>query len=103
MRSPTRCPVVSGALGKLVDFDTGGEAVREFAALAPPGVSPAHLALRWIVDQPGVTAVIPGARTAQQARDNATVDELGPLDAAVRTTIAELYDRRIRTSVHARW
>jgi aryl-alcohol dehydrogenase-like predicted oxidoreductase len=86
-----------------VDFDTGVEAAREFAALAPPGVSPAQLALRWIVDQPGVTAVIPGARSAQQARDNASVDEVDPLDAAVRTRIAELYDRRIRPSVHARW
>jgi aryl-alcohol dehydrogenase-like predicted oxidoreductase len=86
-----------------VDFDTGVEAAREFAALAPRGVSPAQLALRWIVDQPGVTAVIPGARTAQQARNNATVDELGPLEAAVRTRIAELYDRRIRPSVHTRW
>jgi aryl-alcohol dehydrogenase-like predicted oxidoreductase len=73
------------------------------AAFAPRGVSPAHLAPRWTVDQPGVTAVIPGALTAQQARDNATVDELGPLDAAVRTRIAELYDRRIRPSVHTRW
>ena len=80
-----------------------GSRPREFAALAPRGVSPAQLALRWIVDQPGVTAVIPGARTAQQARDNATVDELGRLDAAVRTRIAALYDRRIRPSVHARW
>jgi aryl-alcohol dehydrogenase-like predicted oxidoreductase len=71
-----------------VDFDTGVEAAREFAALVPPGVSSAQLALRWIVDQPGVTAVIPGAHNVQQARDNATVDELGPLDAAVRTRIA---------------
>jgi len=86
-----------------VDFDTGVEAAREFAALAPPGVSPAQLALRWIVDQPGVTAVIPGARTAQQARDNASVDEVDPLDAVVRTRITELYDRRIRPAVHARW
>jgi aryl-alcohol dehydrogenase-like predicted oxidoreductase len=86
-----------------VDFDTGVEAAREFAALAPPGVSPAQLALRWIVDQPGVTAVIPGARTAQQARDNASVDEVDPLDAAVRTRITELYDQRIRPAVHARW
>ena len=86
-----------------VDFDTGVEAAREFAALAPPGVSAAQLALRWIVDQPGVTAVIPGARSAQQARDNASVDEVDPLDAAVRTRITELYDRRIRPAVHARW
>ena len=86
-----------------VDFDTGVEAAQEFAALAPRGVSPAQLALRWIVDQPGVTAVIPGARTAQQSRDNATVDGVGPLGAAVRTRIAELYGRRILRAVHARW
>ncbi len=42
-----------------VDFDTGVDAAREFAALLPSGVTPAAGALRWIVQQPGVTTVIP--------------------------------------------
>ncbi|MCW2940305.1 MAG: aldo/keto reductase, partial [Actinomycetia bacterium] len=54
-----------------VDYDTGVEAAREFSALAPAGASPAQTALRWIIQQPGVSTVIPGARTPEQARANA--------------------------------
>jgi len=32
--------------------------------------SPAQVAVRWVLDQPGVTSAIIGARTGEQARDN---------------------------------
>jgi aryl-alcohol dehydrogenase-like predicted oxidoreductase len=86
-----------------VDFETGVAAAQEFAALAPSGVTPAQLALRWIIDQPGVTSVIPGARTPDQARGNAAAAAGRPLDDGVRTEIAALYDRSIRPLVHDRW
>ena len=54
-----------------VDFGTGVDAAREFAALVPAGVTPAQAALRWVIQQPGVTTVIPGARNPEQARLNA--------------------------------
>lgn len=84
-----------------VDYDAGVEAAREFAALAPDGVSPAQLALRWVVQQEGVTTVIPGARNTEQARANAA--ETPPLDTETLGKIADLYDRRIRPLVHDRW
>jgi aryl-alcohol dehydrogenase-like predicted oxidoreductase len=86
-----------------VDFDTGVDAAREFSALAPTGATPAQTALRWIIDQPGVTAVIPGARTVEQARANAAAADLAPLDTATTTAVAELYRTRIRALVHDRW
>jgi aryl-alcohol dehydrogenase-like predicted oxidoreductase len=86
-----------------VDFDAGVAAAQEFAALAPEGVTPAQLALRWIIDQPGVTTVIPGARDVEQARGNAAAGELPPTGDALRARIAELYDERIRAQVHDRW
>jgi aryl-alcohol dehydrogenase-like predicted oxidoreductase len=86
-----------------VDFGTGVAAAHEFAALAPADVTPAQLALRWIIDQPGVTSVIPGARDTDQARGNAAAARLDPLDAKVQTKISELYDRRIRPLVHEKW
>jgi aryl-alcohol dehydrogenase-like predicted oxidoreductase len=86
-----------------VDFETGVAAAREFAALAPDGVAPAQLALRWVIDQPGVTTVIPGARNVEQARANAAAAELPPLDDDVQRAIRDLYDRRIRELVHDRW
>jgi len=86
-----------------VDFDTGVDAAREFAALLPAGVTPAAAALRWIVQQPGVTTVIPGARNAAQAVGNAVAADLDPLPDETVRAIADLYDRRIRPLVHDRW
>ncbi|MER6298965.1 aldo/keto reductase [Kitasatospora sp. NPDC001539] len=86
-----------------VDFATGVEAAREFAALAPEGATPAQTALRWVVQQPGVTTVIPGARNVAQARSNAAAAALEPLPAATLDAVRELYDRRIRPQVHDRW
>jgi aryl-alcohol dehydrogenase-like predicted oxidoreductase len=86
-----------------VDFDTGVAAAQEFSALAPDGVPPAQLALRWVIDQPGVTAVIPGARSVEQATSNAAAAALPPLDGPIRAAVRNLYDRRIRPLVHDRW
>ncbi|MFD7450109.1 aldo/keto reductase [Kitasatospora sp. NPDC059827] len=86
-----------------VDFATGVEAAQEFAALAPEGATAAQTALRWIIQQPGVTTVIPGARNVAQARSNAAAAEQASLPAATLDAVGELYDRRIRPQVHDRW
>jgi aryl-alcohol dehydrogenase-like predicted oxidoreductase len=86
-----------------VPFEVGVAAAREVAVLTPPGVTTAQLALRWIVDQPGVSVVIPGARTAEQARANAAAADVPPLDAATLSAFEAIYDQRIRGHVHDRW
>ncbi len=86
-----------------VDFDTGVDAAREFAALAPAGATPAQTALRWVIQQPGVTTVIPGARNPEQVRQNASAASLPPLTDAELAAIEDLYDRRIRAQVQDRW
>jgi len=86
-----------------VDFDTGVDAAREFAALAPAGSAAAQAALRWIIQQPGVTTVIPGARDPEQARQNAAAAALPPLTDEQLRGIQDLYDRRLRALVHHRW
>jgi aryl-alcohol dehydrogenase-like predicted oxidoreductase len=78
-------------------------AAREVADLTPDGATTAQLALRWIVDQPGVSTVIPGARNAAQARDNAAAAGLPPIDDRTRAALREVYDRDVRAHVHARW
>lgn len=86
-----------------VPYDVGVEAAREVVALAGTTRSAAELALRWILDQPAVTTVIPGARSAQQAAANAAVSAHDPLDDATHQALRELYDQRIRPHVHHRW
>jgi aryl-alcohol dehydrogenase-like predicted oxidoreductase len=46
------------------------ELVEQFAALLPEGTSMAHAALQFVLAQPQVSTVIPGAKTVQQALDN---------------------------------
>ncbi|GAA3845314.1 aldo/keto reductase [Streptomyces phyllanthi] len=86
-----------------VDFESGVEAAAEFSALAPEGYTAAQLALRWIIQQPGVSTVIPGARSAEQARANAAAAKLPPLPDETLTAIQDLYDRRIKDQVEGRW
>jgi aryl-alcohol dehydrogenase-like predicted oxidoreductase len=86
-----------------VDYATGVAAAQEFAELTAAGVTPAQTALRWIIQQPGVTAVIPGARNPDQARQNAAAADLPPLPDGTLTAIEDLYTRRIRALVHDRW
>ncbi|MFW6033916.1 MAG: aldo/keto reductase [bacterium] len=86
-----------------VPYDVGLAAVRELAPLVPEGMTMAQFALRWIIDQPGVTTVIPGARSAAQARGNAAAGDLPPLTADQRAGVRDVYDRLVRPHVHHRW
>jgi aryl-alcohol dehydrogenase-like predicted oxidoreductase len=86
-----------------VDFETGVRAAHEFAALAPTGVTPAQLALKWVIQQPGVSTVIPGARNVAQAEANAAAADVPDLAEETLTAIADIYDTYIRAQVHDRW
>ncbi|MBB6473836.1 aldo/keto reductase [Sphaerisporangium rubeum] len=86
-----------------VDYATGLAAVERLRPLVPEGMTMAQFALRWIVDQHGVSVVIPGARNPEQARSNVAAAAFPPLDAETRTAVAAVYDELIRPLVHHRW
>jgi aryl-alcohol dehydrogenase-like predicted oxidoreductase len=86
-----------------VPFETGLDAVGDLRGIVPDGVAMAQFALRWIVDQPGVSTVIPGARNAEQARGNVAAADLPPLTEEQQAAVREVYESRIRSYVHERW
>lgn len=87
-----------------VDYATGVEAAVEFSALAAEhGLQPATAALAWLAQLPGVSTVIPGARSPEQARANAAAGEVAELGPEFHARVVELYDRRFRAAVHERW
>ncbi|MGP3912104.1 aldo/keto reductase [Nonomuraea sp. 10N515B] len=86
-----------------VDFSTGLEAVRRLAPLVPEGVTMAQFALRWILDQEGVSVVIPGARNPAQATANAAAASVAPLPAETLDAVQAVYDELIRPQIHDRW
>ncbi len=85
-----------------VPFDLGLRAVARLKRLAPDTPLP-QLALRWIIDQPGVSVVIPGARNAAQAKSNADAAALPPVPMMVQAEVIGIYDDLIRPAVHHRW
>ncbi|HEY3549089.1 MAG TPA: aldo/keto reductase, partial [Propionicimonas sp.] len=85
-----------------VDFEVGLEAATRLAAAVPAGVLLPAATLAWITSLPGITAVIPGARSLTQATSNAAAADLLDLegfDAAVRET----YDELLRPAIHPQW
>lgn len=86
-----------------IPYDVGLRAAQEVAGLTPQGASTAQLALRWVIDQPGLTTVIPGARNARQAVDNAEAASLAPLSAEQQAELRDIYDREIRKHAHSQW
>lgn len=86
-----------------VPYEVGLAAVRVLAPLVPETTTMAQFALRWIIDQPGVTTVIPGARNPAQVAANAAAAHVPPLSGEQRAGVREVYDRLIRRHVHDRW
>jgi aryl-alcohol dehydrogenase-like predicted oxidoreductase len=86
-----------------VDFKTGLEAVQRLQPLVPEGATMAQFALRWIIDQPGVSVVIPGARNPAQVAGNIGAAELAPLSEDQLSDVRAVYDELIRLQVHDRW
>jgi aryl-alcohol dehydrogenase-like predicted oxidoreductase len=86
-----------------VDFKTGLEAVKRLMPLVPEGATMAQFALRWIIDQPGVSVVIPGARNPGQVAGNVGAAELAPLSQEQLSAVRAVYDELIRPQVHDRW
>jgi aryl-alcohol dehydrogenase-like predicted oxidoreductase len=86
-----------------VPYETGLAAVDDLKRLVPPGWSLAQFALRWILMFDQVSCAIPGARTVAQAQGNASAADLPPIAPEVMAAVRQVYDARIRESVHARW
>ena len=87
-----------------VDFETGVAAAHEFSALAAEhDLAPATAALAWVSQLPGVSTVIPGARSPEQARMNAAAGGVEPLGAEFHARVVDLYDRTFRAVIHDRW
>ncbi|MGC8628247.1 MAG: aldo/keto reductase [Acidimicrobiales bacterium] len=87
-----------------VPYDLGVALARQLAREAvPDGWSLPEVALRWCIDAPGVTTVIPGARRPEQAVANAAVGLRPPLPEESVAAIKAVYDKELRHLVHDKW
>lgn len=86
-----------------VPYEIGLAAVEQLRPLVPPGVTLSQLALRFVLMDEAVSCAIPGAKTEEQARENAAAADVAPLTDETMRQIRAIYDERIRPIVHASW
>lgn len=84
-----------------VPFGKGVEFAAEIKAILKPTdrVSMATLALRWILDQDGVTTVIPGATKISQIESNVAASDQLSLSPQQITALRDMYNSRIRQAI----
>ncbi len=60
-------------------------------------------AIRWILMQPAVSVVIPGASRASQLESNIHAAELPPLSDEQMAQVSAIYDELLRDIIHPQW
>lgn len=65
----------------------------------PDGMDMAGMSLRWILDHDAVTAVIPGASSPGQARQNAAASAMAPLSPELHSKLAAFYREKVRQHI----
>jgi len=82
-----------------IEFSKGLALVAELDRMKPEGYSMAQFAMRWILDQPAVTTIIPGASSAQQVLSNVSVSELSPLPEDLHQALYAFYEKHVESLI----
>jgi aryl-alcohol dehydrogenase-like predicted oxidoreductase len=85
-----------------IEFSTGLSLANEMKELMPD----AHLsswAIRWILDHPEVTTVIPGASKVAQVESNVAAAGYPPLSKVTHRQLRMLYDEKIKPVIRGHY
>lgn len=82
-----------------IPFATGIDLVEKVRALVPNDITMAQASQRWILDTPGVSAIITGASSPEQVRANASASDVAPLGADVHKALADLYVSEVKQHI----
>ncbi|MDQ6610251.1 MAG: aldo/keto reductase, partial [Bacteroidota bacterium] len=85
-----------------IGFHEGLQLTKKIRALLPDNRF-AQWALRWILDFPEVTTIIPGASKPAQVKSNIGASALPPLSATLHHQLRDLYDDEIKSSIRGRY
>lgn len=80
-------------------FEKGVDLSQKVDKILPNTIPMAQAALRWVLDHPEVTTVIPGASKISQVQDNVQASELNELSEETHRKLKTLYDDQIRPAI----
>ena len=76
--TPTSCPE---------NLKSSVEHAEALRPLIPPGMTMPEMALRFILNEPTVSTIIPGMRKENHVRSNLAASDLGPLAQALHSAL----------------
>lgn len=85
-----------------IEFVKGVDFARQIATLLPDERM-AQWSLRWILDYPEVTTVIPGASKIAQVISNVNASELPSLNQETHRQLRAIYDDQIKSSIRGHY
>ena len=85
-----------------IQFNEGLRLTKQIQSILPDDRT-AQWALRWILDHPQVSTVIPGASKISQVNSNVQASDLEPLSIAVHQTLRKLYDDEIKEQIRGHY
>ncbi len=85
-----------------IDFKEGVKLSNRIKQMLP-GDRMAQWAIRWILDHPEVTTVIPGASKTSQVNSNIEASNLPPLSADLHQDLRKLYDEQIHNKIRGHY
>jgi aryl-alcohol dehydrogenase-like predicted oxidoreductase len=80
-------------------FEKGVELADKLKGMTPPGMSLSQMANRWCLDFDAVTTIIPGAKNAEQAVENAKASDLPPLSGELHQKLSEFYQKEVAAHI----
>jgi aryl-alcohol dehydrogenase-like predicted oxidoreductase len=85
-----------------VDFKEGVKLANQIKSMLPDSRMP-QWAIRWILDHPEVTTVIPGASKVTQVQSNVEATELKNLPSETHQALRKLYDDKIKSQIRGHY
>ncbi|WP_036380360.1 aldo/keto reductase [Muricauda sp. MAR_2010_75] len=86
-----------------IPFELGLDAVEELKRLFPNHKNLAPIALRWILDFPEVSCIIPGASKAEHLHSNLEATTIPSLTEEQAKGVKAIYEKYIKKQVHQLW
>lgn len=82
-----------------IPFEKGVELADELKRLVPQGMTMSQMAMRFILDFPAVTTVIPGATQISYVKENTSASDLPALDPQLHLRLKNFYEEKVRPHI----
>jgi len=82
-----------------IEFEKGLELVGQLEGFKPDALTMAQFTMRWLLDFPAVSTIIPGASSPSQVQSNVSVSDLLPLSEDLHEKLYRFYQESVENLI----